>query len=143
MNKMNKRFQVIYGTDLPDKFKEAYSDDHWFLVEIVDGVIIRIVGSDGGEPEDQLLVRDWSWVADEMNKLANELDDVQDRLDKVNYWCNLATNGENEARSESEKMKAVVDAAKELRDSGYDGPFIGPVCAPLFTALAAYERSII
>ena len=29
---------------------------------------IRILGMDGGEPEDQTLYRDWSWVASELNK---------------------------------------------------------------------------
>ena len=30
------------------------------------------VGSDGGEPEDQTLSRDWSWVVDLCNRLATE-----------------------------------------------------------------------
>ncbi len=33
---------------------------------------IRLVGTDGGEPEDQRLYRDWEWVVDELNKLAEE-----------------------------------------------------------------------
>jgi hypothetical protein len=28
-----------------------------------DGVPVELLGSDGGEPEDQTLGRDWSWVA--------------------------------------------------------------------------------
>jgi len=32
------------------------------------------VGSDGGEPEDQLLCRDWSWVPELCNRLAREAD---------------------------------------------------------------------
>lgn len=42
----------------------------WFYC-LVDfgGPSPRLVGRDGGEPEDQTLVRNWSWVADEMNKL--------------------------------------------------------------------------
>lgn len=36
----------------------------------------------------------------------------------------------------------IVDAAMELRNSGYDGEFIGPVCEPLFTALAEYELAL-
>lgn len=33
-----------------------------------------IVGEDGGEPEDQLLVRDWVWVCDSLNALCSEID---------------------------------------------------------------------
>ena len=36
----------------------------------------------------------------------------------------------------------IVDAAMELRNSGYDGEFIDPVCEPLFTALAEYELAL-
>jgi hypothetical protein len=32
----------------------------------------RIVGRDGGEPEDQSLGRDWSWVADALNEMEQE-----------------------------------------------------------------------
>lgn len=39
-------------------------------------------------------------------------------------------------------MNAVVEAALQLRNSGYDGPFIGEVCAPLFSAVAAYEKMV-
>jgi len=38
------------------------------------------------------------------------------------------------------RAQAVVSAAKALRDSGYDGPFMGDAVEPLFAALAAYER---
>jgi hypothetical protein len=50
---------------------------------------------------------------------------------------------------ESQKWKAiqkfdaaerVIYAAMALRNSGYDGPFIGEVCEPLFSALAEYEK---
>lgn len=39
-------------------------------------------------------------------------------------------------------QKKIVAAAISLRDSGYDGPFIGPVCVPLFTAIAEYENAV-
>ena len=34
----------------------------------------------------------------------------------------------------------VVEAALELRNSGYDGEWIGDVCEPLWTSLAQWER---
>lgn len=35
----------------------------WGVWRCEDGVGVEIIGEDGGEPEDQILVRDWSWVA--------------------------------------------------------------------------------
>lgn len=35
----------------------------------------------------------------------------------------------------------VIRAALDLRNSGYDGPFIGDVTADLFSALADLEKS--
>lgn len=36
--------------------------------EVEDDIGYRFVGSDGGEPEDQTLGRNWRWVVDELNK---------------------------------------------------------------------------
>ena len=33
-----------------------------------DGKPIKLVGTDGGEPEDQTLTRDWSWVVVALNR---------------------------------------------------------------------------
>lgn len=38
------------------------------IVLYIDGKPQRIVGCDGGEPEDQTLSRDWGWVTDELNE---------------------------------------------------------------------------
>lgn len=43
--------------------------------------------------------------------------------------------------AEIDRMRAVVEAALWLRDSGFDGPFIGEACRPLFSALAEMERN--
>lgn len=57
---------------------EGYSEaefkwhDPWGLWELEDGKPIRLIGTDGGEPEDQLLVRDWRWVQEELQKAYNE-----------------------------------------------------------------------
>lgn len=38
----------------------------WCVVEVADdGSVVRVVGDDVAEPEDKLLVRDFSWVDDE------------------------------------------------------------------------------
>ena len=35
------------------------------------------IASDGGEPEDQTLYRDWAWVPKLLNKLAEEIERLQ------------------------------------------------------------------
>lgn len=44
-------------------------DDGYFSAVVLrdGGKIVEIVGVDGGEPEDQSLRRDWSWVDDALN----------------------------------------------------------------------------
>jgi hypothetical protein len=41
-------------------------EDGWRIVDRATGAE---VGRDGGEPEDQSLVRDWAWVADALNQV--------------------------------------------------------------------------
>lgn len=47
------------------------------MYELFDNEEQRVLGRDGGEPEDQLLCRDWNWVAKEMNKLANDIEELR------------------------------------------------------------------
>lgn len=56
---MGERFRVDYLGDM-----------RWGVIDTADG---RLVGIDGGEPEDQLLCRDWKWVVVELNLLAATL----------------------------------------------------------------------
>lgn len=60
------------GTDLGFRIT-GYRDEGWELYDTSSNPP-RLVGQDGGEPEDQLLVRNWAWVAEEMNRLAQEAD---------------------------------------------------------------------
>ena len=48
--------------------KTEYGNEY---VELVDTKTGDVVGSDGGEPEDNTFYRDWSWVPDLLNKVAN------------------------------------------------------------------------
>jgi hypothetical protein len=81
------RFRILGTKDvqrvLPDAMPNHFDIDEWgwWLVEFdAAGKAVRIVGSDGGEPEDQLLVRNWSWVAKEMNALAAERANLVDPI---------------------------------------------------------------
>lgn len=90
------RFQVVSHRDavkrgFPDAEPDTFDNLYWDLYEFNEqGQPIRWVGSDGGEPEDQLLVRDWKWVVEELNRerCAREqaearVQALQARLDKL------------------------------------------------------------
>ena len=51
-------------------WKDSYGEweyDH-AVVRVEDNCSVEIIGTDGGEPEDQTLTRDWYWVADALNE---------------------------------------------------------------------------
>lgn len=63
-----ERYRVIFDNDL--QFVGIINDSGGFryhVVEFPPGDQPHIIGSDGGEPEDQLLVRDWDWVVVALN----------------------------------------------------------------------------
>lgn len=72
---MDQRYRVIPASDLTEDqkieaFIPAYTEDYcWVVVDTSDG---RVVGHDSAEPEDKLLVRDFRWVVDELNRLDEE-----------------------------------------------------------------------
>mgnify|MGYP001607828731 FL=1 len=49
---------------------EIYNDEDygWGIWYIEDNKVVEFIGSDGGEPEDQLLVRNWKWVVNALNE---------------------------------------------------------------------------
>ena len=48
--------------------KNAYKDGFgWAVVRFEGDRAVEVIGEDGGEPEDQLLIRDWRWVAPALN----------------------------------------------------------------------------
>lgn len=73
--------------------------DGWGLFDTLEN---RVVGADGGEPEDQLLLRDWKWVPEEMNKLAAQLAAANERIAKreqeiARAWAALGVDPEEAA----------------------------------------------
>lgn len=67
------RFIVIPSNEANAAFGDFGLDPNsWSLVETDGEKPIRFIGADGGEPEDQTLVRDWNWVATEMNAVDAE-----------------------------------------------------------------------
>jgi hypothetical protein len=78
----------LLSLELPGEYA---SKDCWALVEFKGEIPIRIVATDGGEPEDQSLVRDWSWVKDEMNKLAEESNKLRSELEQAHVLIDTIT----------------------------------------------------
>jgi hypothetical protein len=69
---MSERFEVINAETAKKIGIETYygykgEKFFWLLIENLPDGTKRLVGEDGGEPEDQLLVRDWKWVAPALN----------------------------------------------------------------------------
>jgi len=60
--------------------RQDFGDFYSCLYETDGKKPIRLVGEDGGEPEDQTFGRDWRWVVREMNQLAKEIDELKQRL---------------------------------------------------------------
>lgn len=91
------RFIVVSAEDarkqeLPgwDCLHQNGSGWHWCLYETDGEKPIRLVGEDGGEPEDQFLVRDLKWVPVEMNKLAEKIKSLEERIDEMSSrWADL------------------------------------------------------
>jgi len=73
--KHHGRFRILTVDDAKEAGVEGAEEYDGYdlvslLIEFADDKPVRIVGSDGGSPEDQSLLRDWSWVAAEMNQLT-------------------------------------------------------------------------
>ena len=69
METMEKAFEAGWADAYDDRWNE-YRSGLW---EMHDGVPVRLVGVDGGEPEDNTLWRGWRWVAKELNALAEKV----------------------------------------------------------------------
>ncbi len=67
-----ERFVKVYIYDEPKEVKwycDGFSEAHYAIIDTLKWLP---VGTDGGEPEDQTLGRDWSWVVDALNDLHKE-----------------------------------------------------------------------
>ncbi len=66
----DKNPEWLKGTEWEEP--DEWSDDYVNALFEFNGDTVRIVATDGGEPEDQTLGRDWSWVQTELNALLKE-----------------------------------------------------------------------
>lgn len=71
---MTDRFQLMDFNEVVKLELEVEGSRYWeeHTMFVVDICGPRIIGSDGGEPEDQRLYRDWAWVVPALNKAYQE-----------------------------------------------------------------------
>jgi hypothetical protein len=60
-----------WGDDWGDESDYDDYDYRHGIWLIVDGEAMKCLGTDGGEPEDQTMNRDWSWIAPALNEAYN------------------------------------------------------------------------
>ena len=65
------RFVVRHISYLNEEEREIWGNAYYCLVDTKTNTI---VGCDGGEPEDQLLIRDLRWGVDALNNLNDEIE---------------------------------------------------------------------
>lgn len=113
-----ERFVTIPYEILTDEQKPLCYPDHWAIVDTEDG---RVLGCDGGEPEDQMLLRDWSWVVEELNRLA-----VSSALDLLDAWTEadiLWRSGHHSMMLGPDKMRRYTltyrDGDRTAQANGY------------------------
>ena len=76
--------RVLEARQPGNKVEVIYNEEAecWDLVlKDKDNQVIEVLGSDGGEPEDQLLVRDWDWVPTLIQRYLNEIANLRFRLE--------------------------------------------------------------
>ena len=83
----------MFSRELPQDLKDIYFnsefplseiDDAWVLVHEDKNGNLSYVNQDGGEPEDQILVRDFSWVPELLNELESKIHVLEDEVDRLN-----------------------------------------------------------
>jgi hypothetical protein len=75
-----KRFVVIDSSEASKFLDVSINPDRSYLCERMPDGQLRELGADRGEPEDNTFRRDWSWVEPELNKLADEVSQLQRSL---------------------------------------------------------------
>lgn len=81
----NTRFRVVTAAEAKKcgylESEDYYADDYRGILYEFDGdTPVRVLGVDGGEPEDQTFGRDWSWVVPELNRLSERAEKAEATL---------------------------------------------------------------
>lgn len=81
---MSRSFRVVQVDEAvnggyPETQEYWRNDYRCCLYEFNGETPVRFVAMDGGEPEDQTFYRDWSWVPEELNKLLELIEILQNQ----------------------------------------------------------------
>lgn len=113
---------------------DGYDVENSGVFRVVNGFPVELLGTDGGEPEDQSLYRDWSWVASALERAfnlgatensspmaatpaGNLPSGVVRQLDELMQWC--AQEMHDDVSGAGEQANALAAVAQIL---GIEGP---------------------
>lgn len=125
---MSDRYAVVFSHDawkrqLPGAEEPRGFDSWWAIWECDDaGNPVREVGSDAGEPEDKILVRDFKWVLEELNRaaaLSSPPPHDGERPPSRYYDDGFQTGAWLAYRERGMEMHAARERAKWLRETDY------------------------
>ena len=93
-----KNVKIMLCADIPDGTQlscargyPGHHAFHWHLVVYDGNSLVEDLGCDGGEPEDQILPRDWLWVqdlAERMLRAEEERDRFQEIIEETEHLLN-------------------------------------------------------
>lgn len=109
---MSNRFVVKHVSDVPELAINSgfYQKDYFWV--LVDTETNKIVGTDPGEPEDAILVRDLDWIPFLLNEQQDQLDEVINVLGYA-YSC---LQGDSEMITGYFKDKAWLEDREKVFD---------------------------
>lgn len=100
---------------------EAYDEEWRSGFRLIDTQTGEEVGRDGGEPEDQSLVRDWAWVPERLNAAESELERRRGQVRALTEALKKAKPFVTGYALGSEKNAAWLDAALSIAAAGERG----------------------
>lgn len=115
---MFKPFKVLSSSD-PRLANKVDSDDCWVLVETdPNDNVARVISWDDGAPEDQNLVRDYSWVPEILNEYYVNYRVEKETLEKDLQKAVVAAKqtASNMERMERDLYLKLNDKEKEIED---------------------------
>lgn len=88
--KMKEYVKLFWASDL----KKKPGFEHYKYYDDFDHVLIKLnkfgeptpggeIAIDGGEPEDQSFLRDWSWVPELINEYENTIAELKDEIKRL------------------------------------------------------------
>jgi hypothetical protein len=130
----DRRFIVLDSVQARNLLDDDYIDQDGYqsyLCERMPDGTWRELGSDMGEPEDNTFSRDWIWVVEELNKLADEVAQLQACLRITEESLRLKEELVDSYRGQWDRYRAIEMALWRLvgyvEENPPDPSKIGPL----------------